>query len=339
MERSGASAYVYAKASGILGKSFIGSRMEKLFSAQSLSSLWELIFDDPVPAVPEVLLANQIETKASSKFLEDYINLLEVYSKPDNFLLGMLDRVEVENLKVFAASASLNEPKVPRFANLGKYAKLNYSAYPDIKKITENSCFSWYDHVPSLDEVQSLSYKLDLIEINELWNSLNHINDSSRNAIVEFYRNEFSVKNMIWALRLKVYYNFSENEIIDNLFYVEKSHSAQDPICGCAFDVLNRGIDSFDDWRDWKFSKYLNPNMDGSVWKIDPMWVEQRFRSVECKDAMRIFHQYPMTAATLVMYFRLKIQELGCIRAATEALRLGADSREAMFAAGILAEV
>ena len=115
MEKSGGSAYVYAKASGILGKSFVGSRSENLFNAQSLSELWEMVFNSPVPSVPEVLLANKIENEASRKFIHDYLKLLEVYSNPDRFLVSLLERIEVENLKVFAASASLSESRDSTF--------------------------------------------------------------------------------------------------------------------------------------------------------------------------------------------------------------------------------
>lgn len=339
MEKSGGSAYVYAKASGILGKSFVGSRSENLFNAQSLSELWEMVFNSPVPSVPEVLLANKIENEASRKFIHDYLKLLEVYSNPDRFLVSILDRIEVENLKVFAASASLSEQNIPRFTDLGKYAVLDYKAYPDIQKMTKGTVWEWYDHVPSLDERQKLSYRLDLFEIKDFWDSLNHIGDNTRDALVEFYRKDLSIKNMIWALRLKVYYNMSALDIVQNLFYVGIKPCIEDPICGYAFAVLDKAVDSFDDWQSWHFARYLNPHVDGVVWKVDPVWIEQRFRADEAKNALQIFHQYPMTTATLAMYFRLKQQELNCIRAATEALRLGVASHEAMFAAGISVDV
>ena len=83
MDRSAASAYVYAKASGMLAKSFVGTRAEKLFSVKSLRELYGLLFDDEVPAVPENMLAKVIEIKAQNRFINQYISLLENYSKPD----------------------------------------------------------------------------------------------------------------------------------------------------------------------------------------------------------------------------------------------------------------
>ena len=67
MDKSGAAAYVYAKASGILARSFVGNRTQKLFEAKSLSELWTLVFKTEVPLVPEVMLAKQIEVEAQNR--------------------------------------------------------------------------------------------------------------------------------------------------------------------------------------------------------------------------------------------------------------------------------
>lgn len=53
MDRSGASAFVYAKASGMLAKSYIGKRTVKLFEARTLADLWTLLFEEEVPLIPE----------------------------------------------------------------------------------------------------------------------------------------------------------------------------------------------------------------------------------------------------------------------------------------------
>ena len=45
-----------------------------------------------------------------------------------------------------------------------------------------------------------------------------------------------------------------------------------------------------------------------------------------------------MTYASLVMFYILKLQELDCIRAATEGLRLNVGKEEAMYVAGVSAE-
>lgn len=69
------------------------------------------------------------------------------------------------------------------------------------------------------------------------------------------------------------------------------------------------------------------------------MWIEQKLRIGEVKKIKKLLHQNPLTYASLVMYFRIKLQELNSIRAATEALRLNAEKSEAMYVAGISASM
>lgn len=335
MDYSGASSYIYSKVCALVSKAFAGENAVRLFNAKSLSEMWELIFSSPVPQIPEQLLADKIETEAVKKFVSDYKSLLQLYSKPDSFLVELLRRYEVTNIKVMSAALSLGEQKIPRVVKLGEYDVLNYDAWPDLKKITEGSVFAWYDHVPSLDERRLMDYKLDLQELKILWNAVQKVGDSSRKALVEYFTEEYKSQNMLWALRLKVYYEMSDKEILENLFYITDSPSKNDPLCNNAIEIFGKQIDNYDDWKKWRYAKYLNPHQEGLPWKIDPMWIEQKLKLGEYSRAKRVLHQYPLTYAPLVMYFRIKLQELNVIRAATEAFRLNADKSEAMFASGI----
>ena len=115
MEYSEASAYVYAKTSGMLRKTFVGKRSERLFSAQSLSSLWDVIFASPAPSVPEVMLADKIEREALKRFIGQYIKLLDSYSKPSPLSVELLRRYEIENLKSLASTQSQGQEQKSRF--------------------------------------------------------------------------------------------------------------------------------------------------------------------------------------------------------------------------------
>ena len=338
MDKSGADAYVYAKSASLLKKAWISERAISLFNVESLSSLWNLIFLTPEPSVPELMLANTIEIEAVKGFVKDYEKLLEMYDKPEPFLVELLRQYDVENLKAFLSAIDYGEEKHPRIVRLGDYSVISYDGWPDIKKITEHSRFAWVAqsvNSEEREERQKIDYKLDLQMFKTLWQSLCSIKGESREVLKEYFSYEWSVKNLIWALRLKVYYNFSDDKIIENLYYVGDAPSAADPLCRFAWEIFGKKIDSYEEWADWRFSEYLNPREEGGVWKLSPMWVEQRFRSREAAKAKRLFHQYPMTDVSLAMFFCLKRQELNCIRAATESLRLGTDKKEAMYVAGI----
>lgn len=335
MEKSGAAAYVYAKAAGILKKSYIGENAKRLFDADSISSIWEMIFNTPVPVIPESMLATKLEKDAVNLFISDYINLLETYDKPSTILIQLMHRYEVENIKAITAALSYGEKNHPHCVNLGKYATLHLEMWPNLKKITEGSVFDWIKEVPSGQERQSMDYKLDMQELRSLWESLNSVKDESKVVLKKYFTEEMAIRNLLWALRLKVYYKFSDEKILDNLYYIGEKAEINDPLCVYVFDIFDRKIDSYDAWKSWRFANCLNPHEEGVVWNLNPMWIEQRFRSLALGKEKRLFHQYPMTDLSLAMFFRLKQQELNYIRAATESLRLGSDKAEAMYVAGI----
>ena len=184
-----------------------------------------------------------------------------------------------------------------------------------------------------------MDYKLDLQEIRALWKYVTKVSDSSRHALVEYFTEDYKIKNMLWALRLKIYYQMPNEEILKNLFYISDKPSFEDPLCKCAIEILDKAPDNYNDWKKWRYSSYLNPHEEGQLWTVDPMWIEQKLRIGDVKRIKKVLHQFPLTYASLVMYFRIKLQELNAIRAATEALRLNADKSEAMYVAGISASV
>ena len=160
MDRSGASAFVYAKASGMLAKSYIGKRTVKLFEARTLADLWTLLFEEEVPLIPEFLMARLIEEKAEQKFVQDFSRLLSWYEKPDHVLVTLLRFYDFTNLKLLAA-ALFNNRDLPRLVDIGSFSELNYSAWPDIAQITQNSSISWYNDVPEIMEQKLYDHKLD----------------------------------------------------------------------------------------------------------------------------------------------------------------------------------
>ena len=280
MDFSAASSFVYAKASALLAKSFIGERAAKLFSAQSLRELYSLLFEDELPAVPEVLLSKEIETRAAQKFIGQYKNLLSEFENPSPILSAILSFYEYEN----SGKSGVEE---------------------------------------------------DRRQIMALWQAVSSLRGNDREHLGRLYRMEISFKNILWALRLKVYYNFSNEEVLENLVYGDRRRSCSDVLVREAVSILGKDISSYDDWKSWRYSQYLNPHEDGVVWEIDPTWIERSLKNHLARAYRRFFHKDPMSVTSLVSWFRIKQYELDCIRAVAEGLRLGIESEHIMEVAGI----
>ena len=95
MDKSAADSYVYAKASGMLARSYVGERARQLFSFHTLQELWAFLFKKEVPVVPETLLAHALEQEAFERFIYDYKKLVGNYSEPDSIVLTLLRSFEI----------------------------------------------------------------------------------------------------------------------------------------------------------------------------------------------------------------------------------------------------
>ena len=335
MDKASASSYVYAKASGMLARSFTGQRAASLFEVKKLSELWALVFTDEVPVVPEEMLAEKIERKAELKFVSDFKDLLGCYSKPEPVSLALLQYYDYCNLKDISHALQNGDKEIPQIVDLGSFSMLDYDAWPSLPKMTENSPLSWYKDIPSRDTQKDTDLKLDTQYMLSLWNAVDKVPVSERKSVSELVYQKLILQNCIWALRLKVYYNMSDEEILQNLVFLGDKKDASDPLAGEAVTVLSFAIDTYDDWIKWKYAYLLNPHTEGEVWSVDPRWLQQSVILDINKKALKHFRRNPFTADVLVSWFMIKQYELDCIRTAAEGLRLSVDESHMKEFAGI----
>lgn len=325
MDKSAADAYVYAKVCGMLSKAYSGKNVEKLYAAKSLAELYGLLFTDEVPAVPENILAKTIEEKAVRLFIDGYCSLVECYERPQKILVSLLQFYDYTNLKTIAGALCLKETSCPDIINLGEYALLHYDKWPDIEKITEGTELAWYNKVPDIAEQQALDTRLDFQYLRAYWNSASRTETSVRAETKSLFAEEIRMRNIIWAMRLKVYYKMESDEILSKLFFDSDKAGENDLFAGEAARILSKDFSSYDDWKDWKYRSSLNPHEEGTPWEVDPRWVENSFRETNLKRYSSAFHKFPLTSLSLVCYFKVKQDELDNIRRVTEGLRLGGE--------------
>ena len=335
MDKSGADAFVFAKANGILGKSFVKNRAHLLFEAKSLTELWTIIFKTQPPAVPEVLLAQEIENKAFADFIKEYTEFINCYDKADSVLTDQLFIYEAENLKEIGAALCSGETKLPSLVQLGNYSVLHYEQWPDIAAITKGTVFSWYNSVPGIHEQQSMEFKIDLQVCQHLWQSICQEKGEAKSLLMKLYKQEFIIQNIVWSLRMRLYYNMKKEDIIPLLIHITDKPSVQDPVAAPALKTLDWPLDEYEHWENWKYASLLNPREDGLVWQIDPVWIERKNKIAVNKMAGILFHQFPSDSCFLIGWYKMKDFELSCIRTAVESLRLGISSQDAMNAVGI----
>ena len=335
MDTSAASSYVYAKASGMLAKSFVGSRSVRLFEAKTLAELWSLIFTDPLPVVPEMVLAKELEKAARERFIRQYLKLVTCYARPADILLAQLHHYDYENIKAVGAALCFAEKKTPDLVDISPFNFLKYRAWPDVAAMTAGSPLAWYNRVPELFEQRDMDFRLDWQYVNEIWRAAQRSDPACREDIKALLSERFILESVLWALRLRKYYEMPQEAIVSLLRSPGGDGNGTELFSQEAEKTLSWGLDDWEAWKKWKYASFLNPHEEGVVWNVDPKWIYNAFKRDYVHRSYTLFHRYPFTECPLFCWYIIKRNELDNIRAASESLRLSIPAAQAMQTVGI----
>ncbi len=305
-------------------RSYVGPRARKLFEAKRLQDLWSLLYNEEPPLVPEGLLALLLERKTEEQMVQDYITLLSAYDTPDPLSLSFLSLYDYNNLKSASAQAALGKPERPFMIDTSPFSLFDTDAWPDIGAMTQASPVSWYNRVPSGDDQIDWETKLDHEYYHTLWKSFSSLGKKDRQSVEDLVTDEIILQNIVWALRLKVYYQKSPEEIFPQLACYDEQAPVSDVLCQAAMEAASKPIDDWNAWAGWKYSWLCNHHDEGAPWTIDPRWAQLSADRYLFKKALSKFHQAPFTVGVLVSFFKIKQLEEQMIRVAAEGLRLGA---------------
>ena len=301
-----------------------------------LKELWSFLFKAEVPVVPEALLARALEKEAFDTFVFQYRKLIECYSEPNPVLTALLHGYDYENIKDIGAAISLKESKLPEINRINPFNLINYDKWPDLKAMTAETPLEWYSSAVDIKDQHLINHKIDCQNVIEMIKALDKVELSCRKDVKKLVSEKLIIENIVWALRLRLYYNMSSEEIIPLLAYSTSEKDLKDYLVQDALKVLDLPLDDHDSWKKWKYSRLLNPHDEGSPWTVDPGWIATAFKTVYVGKARRMFHQYPFTCCPIVCWFIIKQDELDNIRTASESLRLNIDSSQAMRTVGIM---
>ena len=329
MNDAGARSYVYPRASAMLARAFLGERARSLFTCSSIRDLYMKVFDGEPPALPEVLLIRDLEKTATASFVEEFSSLLSVFPKPDEVCLRLLSLYDYDNLKVILGALRNGDIEPPELVNTGKYSTFFPGCWPNLRKMTEKTIFSWVvDDFEKNLPINIIYNKLDKQYCRRLFSSLKELDGETQLQIKSILKEEFILQNIIWAMRLRIYHKLSVSKIIPLLTTLADGDAHGDLIAGPAVVALNKNFSDYSQWQKWHYSFLVNPPDGSSRWVFDPTYFEQRMVSHVVKVAHRAFRMNQFSAAMLVAFFRLKQQELAYIRGASNAIHLNLNINE-----------
>ena len=322
MDRVGADAFVYAKASGMYSKAFIGRRAKKLFEQSHVSDLWGILFTDEVPIVPEGRLAQLLERRIAERTASSFLSILSLYDRPDPLSLAYFSLYDCLNIK--NACHMLPDAERPYFIDTKPFSRINIAAWPNFAAMTAQSPYRWFNRVPESAEQLAWENRLDRQYYSSIWEALRKLSRRDREAVEGQVIDEIVLQNIVWAMRLRVYYKKTEDEIIPTLAGVDGPAGMKKDVADPAIAILGKPLDSLDAWQGWKYASLLNPASPEGFWELDPRFFDlQRIRRLYMS-AIRYFHKDQFTVGMLVMFFRICRLEEYVIRTAVEGIRMGA---------------
>ena len=321
--------YAYAKACGIIGKSYLGKRISLLAGLHILSELDRLIFPDLRRELPGRELLLDLERRITERAVRQILTIVRSYPNPPELLVRMLKIYEYSDLKVCLQHMSAGKKNLPNISDLGDFGTVRFGAFPDIRAMVHETEYEFIlsDLKPGQYESMDISQietKLDAHYYLGLAECLPHLSAEDRTAVQRILGDEISLRNCAWALRLRTYYQKSTNETSKHLMDIKfkKGHSLADD----ATASLEFHLDTRQDWRGWKWEKLLNPEEPSGIWTADPRYFQNAASQYLYRLAKKNFHRCPMAVSAIFCFIKLKQYEEDLLTSVAEGLALGIES-------------
>jgi vacuolar-type H+-ATPase subunit C/Vma6 len=334
MSRSGERAYVYAKACGIIGKSFVGSRIAALEPVSHLADLDRLVFPQTFRELPERELLPDLEERIIGRSANQIISVVSSYASPSELLVRLLRSYEYGDLKSALAGISEGNSKAPPVTNLGRFGVVNFGAYPDIKAMVRGTEFEFLasETIRKGDAGIALQTKLDKHYYTALWESLSQLHRQDRAGIELILSEEISLRNAVWALRLRTYYHMSAEQVREMLVDLtplshKKDGKGGTSLASDAEASLKLPLDTYGPWASWKRVAFLNPERSDG-WTVDPRYFQTAASGHLYKLARHYFHRRPFAIDTAACFIKLKQFEEDLLTSISEGLGIGMTSRD-----------
>ncbi|MDR1869977.1 MAG: V-type ATPase subunit [Treponema sp.] len=332
--------YAYAKACGIIGKSFIGKRISFLSDIHNLSELDRAIFPDRHQELPGRELLADLEHRIVEHTVRQILGIVSSYTDPPELLIRMLRVYEYTALKACLQNISAGKKNIPPIYDIGRFATVRFDSFPDITAMLKKTEFSFLlseelkSFQPGTTDITPVETKLDSIYYVGLTESLWHLSGEDRRIAQRILIDEISLRNCVWALRLRTYYEKTAPETRRYLMDVaipenrrmRTRHPKGASLASEAFASLELPLDSRLPWKGWKWEKFLNPEETGVRWKANPRYFQNAASRYLYRLTLRSFHRSPLAVSAVFCFIKLKQFEEDILTSIAEGLALGVDS-------------
>lgn len=325
MRGRGEQAYAWAKASGIIGSSFLARRLFPLLALNRPSDLDRLLFPDAPLQIPERELSVALQRRIAERSASRSRAIVECFSTPSAPLVRLLRAYECADLKGSLAAAISGARTTPPHADLGRYALLRWEAYPDIKRMAAGTEYSWIAPPASDSALVDVESELDKRYYASLWADVCGLPRSERLGLEALVAEDISLRNVVWSLRLRTYYGLSGDELDRRLLDIKRGKAS---LAADARASADFALDHREDWKRWRRYPLLNVESAGGSWRVDPRAVQNAAARRLYAIARRVFRFYPFSVASIAAFIKLVQFEEDILTSVAEGLSLGLSAKE-----------
>jgi vacuolar-type H+-ATPase subunit C/Vma6 len=334
-----------------MGKSFIGKRLARLEGLTQLSELDRLVFAAEARDLPEKELLPDFEQRVINRSAAQIINIVGFFRNPPKLLVLMARHFEHADLKRAIAAAAAGEKTAPAVTEIGRFATINFAAYPRFDKMLADTEFTFL-----LEDLKDLSasspaliqQKLDQHYYGAVWNSLFKLSPRDRVSIGRILTAELSLRNSAWALRMRAYYGMNAEQTRNYLvaipakgaYFLPRGKArfasfAKPTLADDALASLDMALDNRSEWSRWRWAKFLNPSMPGEAWTADPRFFQNAAARYLYRLTWLSFSRRPFALDTSACFIKLKLFEEDLLVSIAEGITLGMASQETLSLMGV----
>ncbi|MDR1836929.1 MAG: V-type ATPase subunit [Treponema sp.] len=329
-----AGAYAYAKACGIIGKSFLGKRVSSLAGLHNLSELDRLVFREHQRELPVRELLSDLEYRIIARAVRQILVITSSFAITPELLVRMIRSYEYSDLKICIQNIAAGKKEPPNICDIGRFATVSFDAFPDIAAMLNNTEFAPFlsEDLKSIQagstDTVAVETKLDCLYYQGLINSLSQLSAEDRLITQRLLAEEISLRNCVWALRLRTYYHKGAEETGKYLMDIKlKGKGGRGfSLAADAFESLDFPLDLRNSWDGWKWEKLLNLEQPHAHWAADPRHFQNAASGYLYRLALRSFHRLPLSTSAIFCFIKLKQFEEDLLTSLAEGLALGMDS-------------
>lgn len=331
---TGERAFAYAKACGIIGKSFVGKRTPALAKLNSLAELDRLLFPGDTRELPGPELLADLERRILQRTTRHILAIVDSYSRPPALLVYQLRSIEYADLKACLHHIAAGKAYPPALSDIGRFRTVRFGAYPNIAAMLAGTEFAPVivkdlKTIKSADlDLTPLEIKLDLHYYTQLVQSIMKLPAADREIAQRIVAEEISLRNCVWALRLRTYYGKSPEETEKYLMDPQDAHFGSVSLAEEARALLRYALDSRPDWKGWRWEKLLNPEQAGTPWAVAPRYFQNAASRYIYRMALHSFRTMPFSVSAIFCYIKLKQFEEDILTSITEGLGLGMTGKD-----------